>query len=636
MCPKDVPEVFITGVGAVAPNGVGVDFVRGLHPGAVGIRPINRHYHRPDDGEKDLMSTLRESFTRAMAQDVLIHQWREIRIPAGARSRGLSGIAWVIHSLGFPVFAEAGSRTDAEILQDMADSDAFKSGGAYIPQARAPIRTSIRGGPFRGKPRDEHVDAAAFVPATALLPWLMPLSALLFERVSRRAGDLDTLALDAIHLTLPRATELALVSTFLGLLDVFGDLRSVQAEIDEAAKPLRALLAGAGCGRDPDTVVRAYLQASLEIVRPSLKTIQGKVEGGRTGLLVGCSTGSGDAFARFIREVAFSGLIPAPVSQGAAPGDGQVTLAALDATALCDLAGSFNHANHNAIAGLLCELFHTEGEQLTLATACCSGQVALTTAARFLATALPGMEAERMVVTGVDACLSPEFLAGFSGARVLASLETVPGATPPDQAYADLCQPFRQSAAGWVMGEGAGTVVIERRPRGSHRSEVRISAASLANAAHRSPRDKNFGKFRVLGGMLHGLPPGPGLALGFALGCRRLDPLEIGVVNAVSRRLQRLYLASIKEWTGHSMAGSSILAAVAAYHALQADEGLRVLPRMRNVAGKLFPTDPTMGGPGPIAYLPPVLKDDQLPTWAVLNGSGLGGTAAALRLERDA
>jgi hypothetical protein len=607
-----------------------------------------------------------------MAERYLVPSWRLILGQSQASRTYKEGPGWLAWKIGFPMeYAEA-SRDMKAILDDLEAFNCFTGEGAYIPAERPAQRLAVDDGLLL------HLDAGAAVPQESLLPWLMPLHDLLLSDVIDKACGKNRVPEDIFYLQLPRATELALVSTFIGLLNTLDPQDDTEAFLKGAFERLLAAHSANTTGPPLAPLVRTFLDEVRPRFQERMKAIRDFIEAQRAGILVGCSTGSGDAFARFVSTVAAQGLAtpgaldcypdPDPSKLIHTPGGDPATGSGASAppppsnTPFIDSWGDFQHANHNALAGLLCELFHARGEQITIATACCSGQVALTTAARALTTSLPGVDAEVIVVTGVDSCLSGEFLAAFHQLGVLAGPVTARGQPAPASAYASLCEPWGvqppppiepgTKRLGWVLGEGAGTVVISRAPP-EGRPAVRIAHAAIRNTAHVSPEKPYSEKFRVLASALPRRSKEPGLMYGFSLGDARLfDPLEylIAQVGCHTRGVRHLWLCSIKEWTGHSMAGSSILAAVSATAALTSRDP-DSLPQMRSIGRKLRwtwmlaarPTElrelaqrfPRLADDAPVVYLPHSLAPEQRPRWAVLNGTGLGNTAAAMRLERE-
>jgi 3-oxoacyl-[acyl-carrier-protein] synthase II len=98
---------------------------------------------------------------------------------------------------------------------------------------------------------------------------------------------------------------------------------------------------------------------------------------------------------------------------------------------------------------------------------------------------LRGGEAEALLCGGVDACVTPGMIYGFSRMRVVSTAFN----DIPEQAS----RPFDQSRDGFVLGEGAWMYVLEReeraRARGAHVYAVIEGYGSTCDAYHRVQMD---------------------------------------------------------------------------------------------------------------------------------------------------
>ncbi len=103
----------------------------------------------------------------------------------------------------------------------------------------------------------------------------------------------------------------------------------------------------------------------------------------------------------------------------------------------------------NSASGILALAIGAKGPNLTVSTACSSSIHALGQA---LHTIRHG-QADAMIVTGADASITPLVFAGFCSLRALST-----------KAYDhphEASRPFDRSRDGFVMGEGAGTLILE-------------------------------------------------------------------------------------------------------------------------------------------------------------------------------
>ena len=101
----------------------------------------------------------------------------------------------------------------------------------------------------------------------------------------------------------------------------------------------------------------------------------------------------------------------------------------------------------NMAAGNVSIQFGLKGKNINVVTACASGTNSIGEAMR----AIQHGEAEVMVAGGTESCITPLGVAGFSGLTALSTSED------PERASI----PFDLERTGFVMGEGAGIVVLE-------------------------------------------------------------------------------------------------------------------------------------------------------------------------------
>jgi len=209
-------------------------------------------------------------------------------------------------------------------------------------------------------------------------------------------------------------------------------------------------------------------------------------------------------------------------------------------------------------------------------TACAASLQAIGDAVRLIRSG----EAEVMVAGGTEACIDPVSMAGFSAAKAMSTRRN------DDPAHAS--RPFDQDRDGFVMGEGAGILVLEgeahARARGAEPLAEVAGYGTTADAYHvtASPPDGE-------GGLR---------AMRRALRMAGLEPKDIGYVNAHSTstpvgdaaeiaalvslfagRDRDLAVSSSKSMFGHLLGAAGGVEAIACVKALTSG----LLPPSRNL-----------------------------------------------------
>lgn len=193
----------------------------------------------------------------------------------------------------------------------------------------------------------------------------------------------------------------------------------------------------------------------------------------------------------------------------------------------------------------LANRFRLYGPRLTYSTACASSLVAVLSAVR----AIRDGQCDMALAGGADA-IDPLFAAGFRQMKVLAEGDD------PRRA----CQPFDRNRHGFVLGEGAGMMVVERLSHAVERgvkvyAEIKACTA-LAEAHHVTGLDADSEALaRLIKEALRkaGLQPGDvGYINAHGTGTEQNDLVEMrGIRRALGRAADEVCVSSLKSMLGH-------------------------------------------------------------------------------------
>lgn len=268
----------------------------------------------------------------------------------------------------------------------------------------------------------------------------------------------------------------------------------------------------------------------------------------------------------------------------------------------------------NLAAGTLGILHNAQGANLTVATACTSGTQAIGEALR----ALQRGEADVMITGGADAMINPTGMLGF---HLLGALSR----RNDDPAHAS--RPFDGERDGFVIGEGAGALILEREEFARARGAVvrgRVIGYASGCDAYRltDERPDGEGAARTMRGALRDAmiaPTDVGYINAHGTGTRMNDRLETLAIRTVFGAAAPP-VSSTKSMIGHVLAGAGAIEAVATLIALA--EGW--LPPTINYET----ADPECD----LDYVPRIARMASVDV-ALSNSFGFGGQNACLALQ---
>lgn len=251
-------------------------------------------------------------------------------------------------------------------------------------------------------------------------------------------------------------------------------------------------------------------------------------------------------------------------------------------------------------------------------TACAAGIQAIGDAARLIRAG----EADIAVCGGAEACIDKVALGGFAAAR---SLSTKFNDTP-EQAS----RPFDRDRDGFVMGEGAGILVIESLDhalaRGATPLAELVGYGTTADAHHitSGPEDGN-GARRAMEIAIAQAGIAPGDVQHLNAHATSTPVGDLGEINAIKSLFgagATLAVSATKAATGHLLGAAGGLAAIFTILALRD----QVAPPTLNLEA----LDPDAAGVDIVAHA----ARPMAMTYAIANGFGFGGVNASVLFQR--
>ncbi len=272
----------------------------------------------------------------------------------------------------------------------------------------------------------------------------------------------------------------------------------------------------------------------------------------------------------------------------------------------------------NLISGQVSIKYGLMGPNHAVVTACSTGAHSIGDAARMIAMD----DADVMLAGGSEGAICPIGIAGFAQARALSTNFN----DQPERAS----RPYDVDRDGFVMGEGAGVVVLEEYERAKARGAniyAEVVGYGLSGDAYHvtAPHPEGAGGYR---------------AMEMALKRAQMDPIDIDYINAhgtstplgdelelgAVRRLfgnavANVSMSSTKSAIGHLLGGAGAVEAIFCILAMRD----QVVPPTLNLDN---PSDGTAG----VDLVPHTAKERQVR--AILNNSfGFGGTNASLVMK---
>lgn len=222
----------------------------------------------------------------------------------------------------------------------------------------------------------------------------------------------------------------------------------------------------------------------------------------------------------------------------------------------------------NMAAGLTAIHTGAKGPNSCTVTACAAGSNAIGDAFRLVERGY----AQAMICGGTEAAVTPLCVAGFAAAKALSRRNDDP---------AHACRPFDRDRDGFIVGEGAGILILEElehaKSRGAKIYAEIVGYGSTCDAYHMtSPVPGGEGATRAISLALKDAGITPELVSYINAHGTSTLPNDSTETNAIKKALgdsaYQVAISSTKSMTGHLLGGSGGIEAVATVMAIKNDQ----------------------------------------------------------------
>lgn len=269
----------------------------------------------------------------------------------------------------------------------------------------------------------------------------------------------------------------------------------------------------------------------------------------------------------------------------------------------------------NLISGHISIMYGFAGPNSAVATACSTGAHAIGDAARMIKYG----DADVMVAGGAEAPVTPVGMAGFSSARALA----IDFNDKPSRAS----RPWDKDHCGFVMGEGAGIVVLEEYEHAVKRGAkiyAEVCGYGLTGDAFHMTSPSGRGAFRAMENALKDgkvKPEDVNYINAHGTSTKAGDAIELVAVQTLFESNKSIKMSSTKSSIGHLLGAAGSVEAIFAVLAIRD----QIAPPTLNLHN---PIDEAQ------INLVPLIAQETKIDYVLSNSFGFGGTNASLLLRK--
>ncbi|WP_419869143.1 beta-ketoacyl-ACP synthase II [Chryseobacterium sp. CT-SW4] len=218
----------------------------------------------------------------------------------------------------------------------------------------------------------------------------------------------------------------------------------------------------------------------------------------------------------------------------------------------------------NMASGMISMKFGLQGINYTTVSACATGNTALMDAFNYIRLG----KAKAVISGGSEAAITPASIGGFSVMKAMSTR---------NDNYLTASRPYDAERDGFVMGEGAGALILEEyehaKKRGAKIYAELVGAAMTADAHHMTaPHPEGVGAIKAMQLALHEAganiedinyinPHATSTPLG--------DLLELKAINKLFKGSKNLDISATKSMTGHLLGAAGAAEAILSIKAIE-------------------------------------------------------------------